>query len=260
MSDSQAEILRSAIIRNTAVVLSLPSAGLLRHYKSRFLAEEDYGGSPAFWVESDPKERLLIDELIAGKKPSAISFKNGPTKTMFLTPIVVQELEHRINAETIVPAVLMKWPAEIKSVQRRNTYRVRPSEASEFSVRIWRIPEHAYIGDRPLAAQELSTQIRDLSIGGLGVNFQPKDNEPVKVSSADRLRIQLTIKGDLVLLEGRMKYPEQAPKTVVPLRAGIQFKTLESDMEGRQKLAALTRVVGEMQREEVRRFRLGMAG
>ena len=42
-----------AIVRNAAVVLSLPSAGLLRHHKSRFLAETDEG----FWVESVPAER-----------------------------------------------------------------------------------------------------------------------------------------------------------------------------------------------------------
>lgn len=258
MGDSHAEILRSAINRNSAVVLSLPSAGLLRHSKSRFLAEEAHDGAPAFWVESDPNERLLINELIASQKPSAISFKNGPTKTMFLAPIVAQELEHRINAETIIPAVLMKWPNEIKSVQRRNNYRVRLAGLSEMSVRIWRISEQAYLGDRPLSVQEIPSKLSDLSIGGLGVDFQPRGNEPVKVSSTDRLRIQLTIRAEPLLLEGRMKYPEQAPKTAGTLRAGIQFKTLESDLEGRQKLAALTRVIGEMQREEVRRFRLGV--
>jgi c-di-GMP-binding flagellar brake protein YcgR len=260
MAESQADILRSAIVRNAAVVLSLPSAGLLRHYKSRFLAEAEHGDDAAFWVESQPEERPLIDELISTKKPAAISFKNGTNKVVFLSPIVVQDLQHALNAETTVPAILMKWPAEIKSIQRRNNYRVRVVADSEILARIWRIPEHAYLGDRPMAALELPLQLRDLSIGGIGVNFLPKDGEPVKVSSADRLRIQLTLRDEPLLLEGRMRYPEQAPKAAMPVRAGIQFKTLESDLEGRQKLASLTRVVGEMQREEVRRFRLGMAG
>jgi hypothetical protein len=38
----------------------------------------------------------------------------------------------------------------------------------------------------------------------------------------------------------------------------VQFKTLENNLDGRQILAQLTRIVGELQREEVRRLRLGL--
>jgi hypothetical protein len=42
------------------------------------------------------------------------------------------------------------------------------------------------------------------------------------------------------------------------IRTGIVFKPLEHDIEGRQTLAALTRIVGQLQRDEVRRHRLGI--
>jgi hypothetical protein len=42
------------------------------------------------------------------------------------------------------------------------------------------------------------------------------------------------------------------------VRTGIVFKPLDQDLEGRQTLAALTRIVGQLQRDEVRRHRLGI--
>ena len=54
-----------------------------------------------------------------------------------------------------------------------------------------------------------------------------------------------------------MKHPSPRPKTDV-VRAGIQFKALENSLEGRQTLNTLTRVIGELAREEVRRLRLGI--
>ena len=111
--------------------------------------------------------------------------------------------------------------------------------------------------DRPLAAQEVECELRDLSTGGMGLTFRGKDSEPPKVSTEDRLRIELTHSGDKILLEGRMRHPT-APKKETQFRAGIQFKALENNLDGRQILAQLTRIVGELQREEVRRLRLGL--
>ena len=45
---------------NARLVLSLPSAGLLRHHKSRFLAIAADG----IWIECPPDDRALIDDLI----------------------------------------------------------------------------------------------------------------------------------------------------------------------------------------------------
>jgi hypothetical protein len=71
------------------------------------------------------------------------------------------------------------------------------------------------------------------------------------------LRIELSHAGNKMLLEGRMRHPV-APTKEKQFRAGIQFKALENNLDGRQLLAQLTRIVGELQREEVRRLRLGL--
>ena len=109
-----------------------------------------------------------------------------------------------------------------------------------------------------MAVQEIDCEVRDISLGGLGVTFKGEDGAPPKVSQADRLRISLSYNEISLLMEGRMRAPHGEQEKDI-LRAGIQFKKLENDLEGRQNLAHLTRIVGELQREEVRRHRLGVA-
>ena len=247
-------MLADAIARNSAMVLSLPSAGMLRHHKSRFLSEESDG----FWVESAPEDRALIDDLINTQQPIGISFKASHKTVAFAVPIVSRNAGYQMNAETVIEALKLKHPEAIKAIQRRNNYRVSIAKGTELTARVWRIPEHAYVKDKPLAAAELLVEVRDLSLGGMGVMLMPKNNEPPKVLAGERLRIQIAYNGEDMLVEGRMLHfkPSNEPK---PVRGGIQFKKLEHDLEGRQTLAALTKIVGELQREEVRRTRLGIS-
>jgi hypothetical protein len=254
MAAENYDVLLDAIARNAGIVLSLPSAGMLRHHKSRFLSESAAG----FWVESAPKDAALIDALIASQQPAGISFKNGALKVVFAAPIRKRQPGHRINATTQVEGLLIGIPAEIKAIQRRNNYRVRVPAGAEMSVRCWRISEQAALNDRPQPAQEILCELRDISVGGVGVTFRNgKRGELVKVSTADRLRIELSTTAGRILVEGRMRHPVE-PARAEQVRAGVQFKALENNLDGRQTLAVLTRVVGALQREEVRRFRLGL--
>jgi hypothetical protein len=125
-------------------------------------------------------------------------------------------------------------------------------------VRAWRIPEHAILRDKPLSIAELTLKANDISTGGLGVSLLPKNDEPPKVIEGERLRVQIEHADQDLIIEGRMLHRAGATPAG-QIRAGIQFKKLENDLEGRQILAALTKIVGELQREEVRRMRLGLA-
>ncbi|HZZ42909.1 MAG TPA: hypothetical protein VFE58_08215 [Tepidisphaeraceae bacterium] len=242
-----------AIARNAGLVLSLPSAGMLRHSKSRFVGDCPEG----FWIESIRTEHVLIDSLVESQQPVGISFKAGVNKVIFTTPLIRRHEGYQVNATTSVEALLLKCPTEVKAIQRRSNYRVAVPKDSEIIIRMWRIPERAILRDRPMAAQELPVQLRDLSLGGMGCTVFGKDGNPPLITNADRLRIQVAAKDHLLLIEGRMKYPMEKPKTDV-LRAGIQFKAMENTIEGRQTLATITRIVGELAREEVRRLRLGI--
>jgi c-di-GMP-binding flagellar brake protein YcgR len=162
-----------------------------------------------------------------------------------------------VNSSLIVEALLIKHPGEVKAVQRRSNYRVRVGPDSELTVRIWRIADAADLRHIPVAAQKIEAGLRDISIGGMGM-IVPKGDVPLKLLVDERLRIEFTNPEQSLILEGRVRYLP-APNPDGTTRVGVQFKKLEDDMNGRQILAELTRIVGLLQREEVRRMRLGLA-
>jgi hypothetical protein len=140
-------------------------------------------------------------------------------------------------------------------MQRRNSYRVRVPPESELVVRCWRMTRRAEIHDKPLSSQELSLDVRDISLGGLGVTFHGSDGEPPKVTPEDRLRLELKYGKLEMLIEGRMRSSQIDP-TAKSFRTGIRFCFVQAGIEDRQTLTRLTKIVGELQREEVRYQRM----
>lgn len=254
MPDDVMHQLQDAIARNTAAVLSLPSAGMLRHQKSRFLAVADGG----FWMECTADDQALITELIQTQTPAGISYKSGQIKTVFTCPLLERAAEYRINAETTVCAVRLKAPQSIKQMQRRLNYRVRVPADYELRLEIWRIAPRFPLRDKPSATQKLHAELLDISVGGLGVIFVGNEGDAPRVCQEDRLRIQITAGDAEVLVEGAMRTALPG-KGLSKVRSGVAFKPLDNDLEGRQNLAKLQKIVGELQRLEARRARLGVA-
>jgi c-di-GMP-binding flagellar brake protein YcgR len=252
MGEENEDILADAVARNSAAVLSLPSAGMLRHHKSRFLAQTPEG----IWIESARGETPLIDELMQQKTAVGVSFKAAPNKANFASTILRRDSSYQLNAAAVVEALLLETPAKIKPVQRRNNYRVRVPDGAGLSMRVWKIAEHAQLRDRPLASQLVSITVRDLSVGGMGVIVQLNTDKQA-VRSGQRLRLEVKWQEVELILEAVLRMPTPQP-SAESIRGGVQFKKLENNLAGRQALAALTRIVGEFQREEVRNSRLGL--
>lgn len=252
MPDSEKNALVDAVERNSAIVLSLPSAGMLRHHKSRFLQQTAEG----LWVESPPEDRALVDELAANGFAVGVSFKTGQRMVTFKANALRREQAFRINADTVIEALLIQAPATVDATQRRHNYRVPVPKDAELRIKIWRIAEHVHLKDRPMASQQLPCEVADISAGGLGVHLVADGSEPIKATHEERLRIQLEYLGEQVLVEGRLRLTVDV-RGKSRCRAGVTFKKLESDLEGRRSFAMLTRIVGDLQRDQVRRVRLG---
>src|SRR5690349_1818642 len=120
MKPADQQILRDSIARNAGIVISLPSAGMLRHCKSRLLSPDENG----FWIQAPAEEQSLVDELMVSKQPVGISLKSATNKVVFTTVILQFRSAMQINTETSVDALMLVWPAELKAVQRRADYRV----------------------------------------------------------------------------------------------------------------------------------------
>ncbi len=247
------QILTDAAARQVPAVLSLPSAETLRHFKTRLLAETADG----LWLEA-PSAALAILERSDQRGVVAVSLCHAMRRLNFVSRIVRLESAHPINPQLHVQAVLVATPEQIKSVQRRAAYRVSVRSDGELRVRIWSIAPHARLADRPMAAQEIRAEVHDLSLGGLGVQLTSSAGDPLRLVADQRLRVELDFRGERFLLEGGLRLPKAGITSEVA-RAGIIFKKLEADIEGRRMLAALTRIVGELQREEARRMHLGLA-
>ncbi len=254
MSNEPRQLLDDAVARNCGVVLSFPSAGMLRHFKSRFLGDCDEG----VWVESDHQQSALADALIASAQPAGCSFKSAHNKVVFASPVLRRQDDYPISREVAVEAVLLRRPEVIKSVQRRNSYRARVPADFEMTVRLWRIGREVCFKDRPPANLEVPCKLLDLSIGGVGLLLETRNGKSIPIHSADRLRIEFTHDSQPLVLEARLCFPQSKPQDET-IRAGIAFVNLQDDLEGRRILSILTRITGELQRIELRKFRMGIA-
>ena len=252
-------LLREAIARNATMVLSLPDAGRLRHHRTRFLADAGDG----FWVAAVSDEAGLIERLIASQQPAGVSFRSGETKVIFATQI--QHFQPDFGPSTAVDdadgeaiaALLLRFPAEVRAVQRRTSFRVPVvAGSSELHVKLWTMPEHASLRDKPVASREVLCEPRDVSVGGIGVTIRAGGQSP-PLATGDRIRVQLTLRTTVALLEGRLRYPPRAAKDA-SFRAGVQFRALDDSREDRLAASQLNKIVNELQRDLIRRKKLGL--
>jgi len=249
MTHASAQPLYDAVARRAGLVLSVPAPDGLIHYKSHFLAEEPAG----VWVES-VGEPPLLDALIAHGQFVGVSFRGGDARHVFATPLLARQPAFCLGDELTGPALLLAFPAEVRAMQRRSSYRVAVPLDGELAVRCWRISKRAHLRDRPMSAQEVLTEVRDISLGGLGVVFRGSEGQRPKVSTEDRLRVELRYRQTELLLEGRMRPCRSAAGSAI--RTGVRFVFMYQGIQDRRILAQLTRIVGQLQRQEVRSRRL----
>jgi c-di-GMP-binding flagellar brake protein YcgR len=241
MGESSLDLLRHAISKRAAAVISLPLGSSFRHFKTRFLAETD----SAFLIQSVPAEAGVLEKLIADNASVGFAFRSEGNKVIFTSILCARGGEP-------ADALPVKYPREVHVIQRRTSYRVTVAEDSQVEVRVWRIPDHAILRDRPSAAFEIGAQLVDLSVGGLGLNLQTT-GEPA-LAMDQRLRVLLHFGDDEALLDARVRHTHDlADKTQ---RVGAQFKKLENDLEGRQTQSKLSVIVAHLQRQEILRARL----
>jgi c-di-GMP-binding flagellar brake protein YcgR len=258
MPESGIELLNDAVARNAAAVISLPAGTELHHHKTRFLGRDEQG----VWLESLAGQRGQIEAAIRSANPVGVSFRGDPHRVAFCSRILSIDNSFRLNESYAVEALLLEFPRELTPIQRRASYRVTVPLDAELALRVWRIADQLYIRERPPAAQELPCRIRNISEGGVGVLVQPKSDQSARFTTGERLRLQLVHRDIGFIIEGRVRHAETLPDgaAAAGVYVGVQFKKLENNLEGRQVLASINAIIGELQRDEVKRTRLGVIG
>jgi c-di-GMP-binding flagellar brake protein YcgR len=252
MAKNDSDMLFEAIERNAAAVLSLPSAGMVRYHKTRFLRAID----DRVWIESVPSERPLIKSLIEDGQEVSVHFKVGSRKAGFASAIHALDVQYRfLKTAEMLEAIQLYRPPVVKPVQRRSYYRAPVHAADKLKIELWRITEEAALEDQPTPMTRLKATVRDLSVGGVGVIFL----ETPLLTEGQRLRILLCkADGEPMLIEGRSRSLEQNEQSK-KFEAGIRFHDLQGSLRGRRQLNHITRIVAALELNEARRLR-GMAG
>ena len=153
-----------------AIVLSLPSAGMLRNHKTRFLCELNTGPGSSSPGRTRPDSGTDQNRTLCG-----VAFANRAFNLVFESPILREERGWRLNEATKVNGLLLEFPAEIKAAQCRSNYRVDVSPYSEISCSRLRLGDGDYFKEQPSFTKEVTAEIRDLSSGGVGVRLIGKD-------------------------------------------------------------------------------------
>lgn len=248
MSDSVPQLLTAAVARHAGLVLSLPGPEGLAHHKSRFLNECDEGVQ----VVSAGEAAHLAD-LIAAARPVGVSFRMDGCRHLFAAVPLRHVTDFVVDGFAPCEMLLLKRPAEIKMIQRRAEYRVQVTPESGLAVGCWIIHRRADLRERPMPSQKLKIQVRDISMGGMGVTIFGQGDQPPAVTREDRLRVEVRL-GDLELLvEGRMRASDaqEGPG----LRTGIRFHFLDNGLDERLKVSQLGRIIGVLQMQQVRAIR-----
>jgi len=71
------------------------------------------------------------------------------------------------------------------------------------------------------------------------------------------VRVELSLGDVTAVLEGRVRHPEKPAKAAL-VRIGVQFKALGESKDDRHALTQLGRIVSGLERENIRRKKLGI--
>ena len=130
-TDPGIELLNDAVARGAAAVISLPADRELHHHKTRFLGRDGAG----LWLESIAGHSIQIEALIDAGVPVGVSFRGDPHRVAFCSRILRRENEFHINDACAVQALLLAFPDQVTSIQRRAAYRVAVPLESELRLR-----------------------------------------------------------------------------------------------------------------------------
>jgi hypothetical protein len=242
------QLLRDAIARNAGAVISVPTGDVYSHHKTRLVAGEDEG----FWIQMPLGTRAQMDLVMTRRLTVGLSLTSKSRKVIFSTLVQQFRSDVALNAQISVDAVLLAWPSQVEAIQRRATYRASVRLDADLPVSIHCIEDGAALAETPAPEFAREVIMRNLSIDGVGMICVANPQAAAPVAN-QRLRISITHAGSELLLGGRVRYVRPLPNGNSSL--GIQFEKLELNAENRATLAALTNLVSQLQRDEIRRHR-----
>lgn len=248
MTEIQDQILTDFADNTAPCTLSMPNERLALLRRSRVLACDE----ESLWVSVDACDFKTLEKLIESQTAIHVTVRFGGKDTIFHS----QPLGYRPNFITrdrdCIAALQLKRPERFSDTQRRKTFRVALNELDGVTLRLWRINEYVLIRDRVLPSQELPCRPKDLSEGGFGAMLFPANSEALNLKSNQRFRVELKFGRHEIVLEARLRYPEQTQRDDEHADCGFEFVTNDRDVDSRRNQQKLQMMLAEVQRLSVR--------
>lgn len=250
MTATDDEILQTAIQQNASCTLSLPIEPIAAIRRSRVLHVDDDGVR----LLLGRQDFALVEHLIAQSLPVHVTIRSDDGDLLFHSLPVSIDPNFITSDKRVAPSLLLKSPDKCSTSQRRKTFRVPVTPEDEVKVRLWRINEYVLVRDRPLPSQELRCEPSDLGEGGFGGVVCPTSNEALNLKFNQRFRTEILLGRHEILLEARLRHPEQTQRDDESAACGFEFVYNDRDVESRRHRQKLQLVLSEIQRLASRRI------
>ena len=228
--------------------VSLPIAdGRTAMRRSRIVRIESAGVS----LETASTDRAAIERLITARTPMLVTARAPDAERLFFAAPTSLTPAASLDDPDLT---LVAPPDKLLLTQRRTYFRMPISPGDGVSVRVWRIPDHVPLRDRPLASQECLAELLDLGAGGMRVVLRPRGGKlGLAMAVNQRFRIELNApkRDEPMLIEGRLRYPRSMTATDQIAICGVRF-THRDNIESRVALQQLHQILAALQRAAVR--------
>jgi hypothetical protein len=136
-------------------------------------------------------------------------FRVDTQRVEFSAPVLERVRGIQLNADTVIEAIRVAWPKQVKAVQRRSDYRASVTADSGLSLKCWRVGEQYDFATPPAAATLLTIDVRDLSAGGFGGIWKRRRDDPLTLAG----RPAFPRRGRVARGHRRLRRPPAVPRT-----------------------------------------------
>lgn len=249
MTQTSVEFLEHAADISSPCTLSIPASPIAIVRRSTVLASDDRG----VWVAFRREDAELMKQAIAAATPIHVSLRSLNSDILFRA--MPLELAMGLVPDTKIagPALLIDKPHTIQTSQQRQWFRVPLVESDGVQVRLWKINEYVVVRDRPMASSELRCDPKDLSEGGLGAIVYARGEEAMNLKSNQRFRVEIRSGKHEMVFEARLRHPAFTERDDSHAHCGLELIHNDRDLDCRRNRQKLQLVLGELQRNAVRR-------
>ena len=220
--ESTAQILERLIGASTVAVLQIRTANGVLSVEARLLKEGHREGDRGIWVRLAGGGSDFIDKLIESGAPVLAQADEGPRRLTFVSSFLARK-RSLLGGEQ----VLMAWPGEIKSQERRKSARERITDDAEVRAAL------VGHGEKTMREGGVAVQVWDLSTDGACVVCMAKTVG--KIQREDVLQLQLRFGEKEYRVSTKVCRVQDAGRGLV--RLGMRFEDEKGDVEFRGKIA-----------------------